>query len=156
MVCNKCGAKTQSLVSCPVCGSSDIIQTSAAELAQVEESPHRVSTRLKVYSIIVFVASAIAIILYSTLISATTSYPNDEFFSPNVKLAIYYISIVLILFEVTLMIFILRLKRWALNTYLVLIIISLILDLFQGDFLKIIINVALLAFVFQKDYDYFT
>ena len=155
MICDKCGAKVQSAIICPICGNGDIVQYSLAE-SEVEQGPHKISNRLKAYSVFVFVGNAISLILILLLISAATSYPTNEFLSPNVLLAIYYLGIGLIILEVILMVFILKLKKWALNTFLAFRIISLLLNLLQGQFFAVLLNAALLAFVFKKDYDYFT
>ena len=156
MVCNKCGAKVQSSVMCSICGNSKIAQSSAVEIIQAEEAPHKVSNLLKIYLIFSFVANTIALIMLLILISTAILRPLRDPISPNVLIKILLISFVFFALELILMFFIIKRKKWAINFFIIIKIISFIAYLVQGQFLLIIFGVALLTIVLMNDYKYFT
>ena len=146
MFCDKCGGKVNSNRKCSLCGYDNSIYN--PENYAVKPKSIR-SKRLTVCMCLVimsnlFVANLMLMTLYTVNGMITT-----------VQTVILVLTILLCVFEIILAFFILKLKAWALITYMVIGVIAIAIRLLRLDFDVAIAKAVLLYFIFDIDWEYF-
>lgn len=141
LICEKCGGIVNANMKCSICGynNSDVDYTSVAS----PKSSSLRSMRITILMSIIIVLDAIVVIgSLNIMLTKGTS------FGSIILLAIPVMEIIVCLF-------ILKMKRWALYTYLGLCVVAAIVQLLSFNFIAIIFKALLLYFVFRKDWEYF-
>ena len=147
MLCEKCGGKIDSSKKCKLCGH-DNSQVDYKTNPDVYMKPAIVrATRVTVYMWIVIVLDTLNMIGLINGLSKAYLVPNNRI--------ILVICIVIGVLEIISCFFILKLKKWAVITFLVLSAIGGILLFIRGNWSTLIIRVALLYLVLSKNWDDF-
>jgi hypothetical protein len=143
VICEKCGGKVNDNGRCSLCGY-DNSNVQLPKNYKVKPKLFR-STRVTVfmYLVISFNFIALTILMLSL-------FRNIELIT-----GVIIISILLCVLEIIVAFFILKLKKWALITYIILCIIDGIIKLLRLDFIPIILKALLLYFIFKNDWEYF-
>jgi hypothetical protein len=146
VICEKCGGKVNNNGRCSLCGY-DNSNVHIPENYEAKPKSFR-SVRVTVFMYLVIALDAIvATILLFNLFRNSGLSTGD--------IAVSVVSILLCVFEIIVAFFILRLKKWALITYIFLSVIGGIIQLLRLDFISIIFKALLLYFIFRNDWEYF-
>lgn len=155
MTCDKCGSIIKSGTKCLNCGhdNQNVGMPSRKFLDKVSSSSaYYRSTRLTVFMILFI---AINIIVISLTAYGLTNFTEGERPLESV-IILAVISIVVSVLDIVLCIFILRLKKWAFNSYIVLNIINGVVRIVAYfDVFSVILRALLLYFIFRNDLEYF-
>jgi len=151
MTCDKCGSIINSGTKCFNCGydNKNVKMPSKKYLDKVlSSSSYYRSTRLTVFMVLFIIIDIVSIVLALMILT-------DGNRTEGLKI-IAGISMGTAILDMVLCIFILRLKRWAFEFYIVLNIINCIFRLIAYfDFISVIIRALLLYFIFRNDLEYF-
>ncbi len=146
MFCEKCDGKVNSNGKCSLCGYDNSIVYNP-ENCEVKPKSIR-SKRLTVFMCLVIISNLfVAAVMLLSLF-------RDSGVTTGVTV-ISVITILLCVFEIILAFFILKLKAWALITYMIIGVIAIIIRLLRLDFYVAIVKALLLYFIFDKDWEYF-
>ena len=142
MNCKWCGGSLSPADRCTVCGSAN----GTADL-YIPETTERGSIRLTIFMTMIMVIDAVLLLI--CLIGFFT-----ENTPPIVKVS-SGIGIVTSAFDILLCVFILRLKKWALNVFIAFAVISAVPRIMAFDFISVGFKFMLLYLIFKHDWDKF-
>jgi len=146
MNCEKCSGPINAIGKCTLCGHENGAQP---PVEKYEWNPRTFrSARLTVFMYLTIGLDALVIISLVYLLFAGTGLSP---WSTGLSILILALSA----FDIIIALCILRLKKWALNTYIGLSIISGILNIARLNFIPVVLRAVLLYFVFKEDWDYF-
>lgn len=145
MVCEKCGSKTTQNNKCLNCGY-DNSEVRATQKYKSNSAIYR-STRLTVFLYLLIALNIITILF--VVWSVFAGEPSEAVIITSV------ISIISAVFELVLSVFMLKLKKWALNAYIITNIIVGVIRIFAGGIIIVIMKALFLYFIFRNDWDYF-
>lgn len=145
MICEKCGGKVRSNMKCSLCGH-DNSNVDYAPVTSSDISSLR-SGRITIFMYLVIILDAVVVItsLYALLTKVV----------PTAGFVIAVILISLSVLEIIVCLFILKMKKWALFTYIGLSVVGAILQLLSLNIIPIIFKALLLYFIFKNDWEYF-
>jgi len=146
VICEKCAGKGDDNGRCSLCGY-DNSNVQIPKNYEVKPKSFR-STRVTV-----FMCFVIALDLILATILLLSLFRNNELSTGAVALSI--VTILLCVLEIIVAFFILKLRKWALITYIILSVIGGIIQLLSLDFIPIIFKALLLYFIFRNDWEYF-
>ena len=146
MICDKCGGKCNQNDRCSICNYDNSNVKTASQNVYTRASSYR-STRLTVFLLLFIVIDSIMIIM-----SVIGLFNAD---AEPVSKVLTGIGLFFAASEIVLCIFMLQLKKWALTTYIVLMIITGLLELFSYGLISILLKALLLYFIFKNDWEYF-
>ena len=155
MICEKCGGKLSVEDYCALCGHDNSgVDYKASDMNKISMKR---STRVTVFTCLIIILCAVSIFfdVYSLLF-------NRDFLVQRGPRADKIVLIINILFrtaEITICYFILKMKKWALFTYIVTETVAIILMGISIDFIYIFvvgfIEFLLLYFIFNNEWEYF-
>jgi len=146
VICEKCAGKVDDNGRCSLCGY-DNSNVQIPKNYEVKPKSFR-STRVTV-----FMCFVIALDLILATILLLSLFRNNGLSTGAVALSI--VTILLCVLEIIVAFFILKLRKWALITYIILSVIGGIIQLLSLDFIPIIFKALLLYFIFRNDWEYF-
>lgn len=125
-----------------------VFDNASADRSAVEAkgSSYMLSARISIFMSLVIVVNVILI-----FINLAGFIENLG----NVARSLFVLGIITASFEIVIAIFVMKMKRWALNAYIGLSIVGAVLNLIRLNFLAIIIRALLLYFIFRNDWDEF-
>lgn len=151
MICAKCGYTDIDNRACPICGYQNAKPTLQETLTRRRSFAPQLSVRLTL-----FMGIAAALTIYAMvviLLQLTADYSQGSL--DSLTLLVQLVLLALYAFELVLCVFILRMKKWAAKTYLILSGITIALLLLSFNFILAIARGVILLFVFSKDWDKF-
>lgn len=146
MICEKCAGKVNVNGKCSICGY-DNSNVHNPDNYEIKAKSFR-STRVMIFMcLVIAVNSILAIVMLLSLFRSNGLTTG--------AIVVSVITILLCVFEIIIAFFILKLRKWALITYLVLSVIGGIIQLIRFDIISIIFKALILYFIFRNDWEYF-
>lgn len=144
MICENCGNIVQNSTKCYACGFDN---------KRVDRSPvvAKSSSAMLSSRIIIFMTLVIVINVIFIFINLAGFIDSNQ----GGARSLFLIAIVASCFEILVAIFVMKMKRWALNAYIGLSIFGALVNLIKLNFLTIILRALLLYFIFRNDWDEF-